>query len=299
MRAFVRFRLEDGDEIELSHGDMIGRLWSSALVIEDPRISEAHALVSLRGDELRLLALRGRFSLGEGALSELTLAAGQRVWLTRDRFLDVLAVERPTALLALEVPGLSPQILTGTTALYGGSRPRLSPRLEDDAAAVVWSSGDGWLVRVGDGPPRRLQPGDVVDVGGVPFTARAVDLASAAAQPTMVAGGVAAPLRIEANFDSVHIHRDGAESLVLSGISARILSELVALDGPVGWEVVGSLIWPEETDRVSLRRRWDVALARLRARLRDARIRNDLVRAIGTGTVELLRYPGDAVIDNT
>jgi hypothetical protein len=299
MRAFVRFGLEDGEEIELGHGDMIGRLWSATLVIEDPRISEAHALVSLRGDELRLLALRGRFSLGESALSEITLAPGQRIWLTRDRYLDVRAVERPRTVLALQLPGLAPQLLTGTTALHGGSRPRLSPRLDDDAAAVVWCTGETWLARVGDGPNIPLEPGMVFEVAGAPFRVVEVDLATAAPAPTQVAGTVSAPLRIEACFDSVHIHRDGADAVVLSGISARILSELVALDGPVGWEIVGGLIWPDEPDRVSLRRKWDVALARLRARLRDARIRNDLVRAIGTGTVEMLRYPGDEVIDRT
>ena len=63
MRAFVRFRLPEGNSVELGHGDLIGRLWSAALPIADARISEADAMVSLRGQELKLLALRGRFAL--------------------------------------------------------------------------------------------------------------------------------------------------------------------------------------------------------------------------------------------
>lgn len=40
-------RLSNGDERELGPGDVIGRGWTSALVLADPFISEAHALVSL------------------------------------------------------------------------------------------------------------------------------------------------------------------------------------------------------------------------------------------------------------
>ncbi len=63
MRAFVRFQLPDGTQRDLYPGDIIGRLWSAALHVDDARVSEAHALVSLRGRELQLLALRGRFAV--------------------------------------------------------------------------------------------------------------------------------------------------------------------------------------------------------------------------------------------
>ena len=38
-------------------------MWSAALHLDDPRVSEAHAMVSIRGSELKLLALRGRFQI--------------------------------------------------------------------------------------------------------------------------------------------------------------------------------------------------------------------------------------------
>jgi len=60
MRAFVRLRCTDGSIAELTHGDLIGRLGTAALHFDDARISEAHAMISLRGQELKLLALRGR-----------------------------------------------------------------------------------------------------------------------------------------------------------------------------------------------------------------------------------------------
>jgi hypothetical protein len=61
--------------------------------------------------------------------------------------------------------------------------------------------------------------------------------------------------------------------------------------------VVAAEIWPDETDRNALRRKWDVNLARLRAHLREQRIRPDLVRADGSGNFELFLYPDDQIED--
>ena len=58
MRPTVSLQLPDGSIHELGHGDLIGRLWTAALHLDDGRISEAHAMISLRGSELHLLALR-------------------------------------------------------------------------------------------------------------------------------------------------------------------------------------------------------------------------------------------------
>lgn len=44
--------------VDRAPGDLIGRLPGAALQIADPRVSEAHAMVSLRAGELVLLALR-------------------------------------------------------------------------------------------------------------------------------------------------------------------------------------------------------------------------------------------------
>jgi pSer/pThr/pTyr-binding forkhead associated (FHA) protein len=49
MLATVRLRLPDGSTTTLAPGDIIGRMASAALVLDDGRVSEAHAMVSLRG----------------------------------------------------------------------------------------------------------------------------------------------------------------------------------------------------------------------------------------------------------
>jgi len=48
-RALVWIRLPDGSLVALGHGDFIGRVWTAALVLDDPRVSEGHAMISLRG----------------------------------------------------------------------------------------------------------------------------------------------------------------------------------------------------------------------------------------------------------
>ena len=116
--------------------------------------------------------------------------------------------------------------------------------------------------------------------------------------PTRLDGALHPPLRIVARFDTVHIHVEGRPVVTFDGLHARILSELVAVGGPASWDVIAGEVWKEDADdRLQLRRRWDVSLARLRRKLREARVRPDLVRAGGTGQVELLLYEHDSVED--
>ena len=107
------------------------------------------------------------------------------------------------------------------------------------------------------------------------------------------------PLTIVASYDTVHLHREGQAALALDGISARIVSELVAFGGPASWEMIAREIWRHEEDRGQLRRKWDVNLARLRRKLRAVGIRTDLFRAGGTGQIELFLYKSDRVDDRT
>lgn len=95
--------------------------------------------------------------------------------------------------------------------------------------------------------------------------------------------GLLGEVHLIARYDTVHIHVEGRPAVSLDGIAARIVSELAELGGPVSWDVLAGEVWRGDDDRLSLRSRWDVALARLRRKLRDNRIRPDLIRASGTG----------------
>ena len=106
-------------------------------------------------------------------------------------------------------------------------------------------------------------------------------------------------MHIIAAFDTVHIHREGGPPLTLGGMQARLVSELVAIGGPVSWTALAEELWPDETDPHLRRGRLDTLLSRVRRRMRAAGLRSDLVRADGSGAIELLLYPADKVEDRT
>lgn len=296
MRARVRLRLDSGEVRELVSGDIIGRIWGAALRLDDPQISEAHALISMRGTALKLLALRGRFVVDDKQVSEAELAPGQRVRLAKDIGFDVLEVDVPGDVLALEGDGLARQILGGVCALRLAPRPEIVPGFASDADAVFWNDDGEWSMRLGaeDVP---LVPGDTFVIGERTFRAVAVPLYSG--PQTIAWDELEAPLSLIVRYDTVHIHRDGHTSVALDGISARILSELATIALPVAWQSVAAEIWTDEDDVISLRRKWDTSLTRLRKKLRDSRIRQDLVRADGNGNFEIFLRTKDRVDDQT
>mgnify|MGYP002632646829 CR=1 FL=1 len=298
MRAYVRLELPDGRSAELGPGDLIGRLWSAALPLADARISEAHAMVSLRGQELKLLALRGRFAVEGRSLSSLVLEAGQVISVAEGLELHVAEVFLPAAVLAIEGEGLPRVVVPGVSSLLTRPRPELVPRFVPGAPAHVWTDGDAWVLSI-EGVSRPLLPGSSFQVDGRRFSAVSLALETASHTATRLDGSVARPLRVVAHFDTAHIHLDGGGALALNGLAARIVSEVVAFDGPVPWEVLARELWPGEDDRNLLRRKLDVNLSRLRKKLREARIRPDLVRSDGFGHVELFLHDGDRVEDRT
>ncbi len=297
MRAHVRLLLPDGRRVELGHGDLVGRLWSAALVLQDGRVSEAHCMVSLRGQELLLLALRGRFTVDGRASTRAVLRAGQRIALAQGLELLVEEVELPTSVLAIEGDALPRQVLGGVCSLRTRPRPELVPRFVP-ADAHIWTDGEGWRLSLHD-QPRPLAPGDSWELDGHHFRAVAVTLASAGRTATRVDGSIQPPLRLVARYDTVHLHPQGGQALALSGLSARLLSELVSFGQPVAWQVLAGELWPDESDVHQLRRKLDVNLSRLRRKLRDSGIRHDLVRADGFGHFELFLHDGDRVEDQS
>jgi hypothetical protein len=293
--AHIRVRL-DGTDTVLKPGDFIGRLRTAALRIDDPRISEAHALVSLRGGEVKLLALRGALAVDRQRVNDVTLAPGLAIRLARDCILEVVEVTIPDEALAIRLDDAEPVLLTGSTmSLVLGAAVEVLPRFDPAADAQLWSDGVGWRMAHA-GASVLLEPDDRHALGTHTLEVVTVPLAKAGLEATAMRGRVHPPLRIVASYDSVQLHREGADPVVLAGIQARIVSELIAFGGPTSWEVVASEIW-KDVPRHTLRRRWDVNLGRLRTRLKDAQLRPDLLNSDGTGNIELILLPDDLVVD--
>jgi hypothetical protein len=299
MRASARLEGPEGQVAEVHPGDLLGRSARSALRLDDPRVSEAHALVSLRSGALKLLALRGALAVDRRRVTEVDLAAGLTVHLARGVALHVLEVTLPSTLLAARLGDAAPALLTGSVQSIGGDPPGLTPGFREDARAHVWCTGEAWMVREVGGSPRSVEGGLVIDVSGTPVRFVEVELARAGPASTVDAGRIHPALHLVARYQSVHIHRPGRPVVSLSGQPAVLVSELVAMDGPVDWLVLAKQIWRRHSRRDLLRKKLDATLLRLRKRLEAEDVRPDLVRADGTGRIELVLHDGDRVEDLT
>jgi len=297
MHPQVRIRLQDGRLVELGPGDIIGRTDRAALCLSEPHISEAHAMVSLRAGELKLLALRGRFSVDGKAASQATLRAGQRLVLASRTPLEVDAVHLPAEVLALVEGEQPPQVLASVCSLRVSADPPLVAGFSPNADAMLWTSGSRLFVRVGEEVARELAVGDALTVGGRTLRVVMTTLEAASHRPTQESSEIGAPLHLILGYDTVHIIA-GAHRLTLDGIGARIVCELAAVRAPIGWREVANEIWGRDacTEEL-LRERWDSSLARLRRKLRQARLRTDLVQSCGGGLAELVLGPGDTMED--
>ncbi len=295
LHAWVRVRLGTGETDTLCAGDLIGRTPAAALHLDDPHVSEAHAMLSLRGEKLWLLALRRRFEVDGRRMDAVALVEGQRIRLTAAVEMLVEAVFLPAAVVGLEGPGLPPQALPGTCALVFDPHPRLAPGAAAGAAAVFWMVGDRWRARVAEGGAVDLTLGQSLVIDGRVWTV--VPIALDAAGQSHTRGGAQGPLRLVCSFDTVRIHRPDGAVLILAGQIARVVSELGAVGQPLDWVELAQPHWPHITERALLRRRWDGLLGRLRSRLRAGGVRVDLVRSTRVGLVELVLHEGDRLED--
>ncbi|MEN0068344.1 MAG: hypothetical protein AAGA48_39860 [Myxococcota bacterium] len=295
----MQIRLPDGQSVRLSPGALIGRLSSAEVRFADPTVSEAHAMVSLRGRQLKLLSLRRWFEVEGKRCSELVLAAGQRIALAPE---VVLVVERVSvAPLVMALAGASPEPYELSAAVHslveGPHGLAIQAGFEPNASAHISSSTDGWVLRQRDGTTVDLRADMTFKVAETPL--EVVLVAVRGGLTTAPSPSTSRPMRIVAKFDTVHLHPEGRPSTVLTGIAARIISELVAMGGgPVEWGVVAGEIWIQDDDRL-LRQNWDRNMRHLRSRLRSVGIRDDLVRPDGKGNTELFLLPGDEVVDET
>ena len=297
--SFVQMKLPNGRSVRLSPGALIGRSSSAEVQFSDPGVSEAHAMVSLRGRQLKLLALRRWFEVEGRRCSELVLAPGQRIQLAPEVGLVVEAVAVAPRVLALAGAEPDPCELSASvhSVLEAGDGIRIESGFVPEALAHVSSTTDGWVLRQRDGETLDLRPGTTCLVAGHTLSVVLVEVNSGhTTTPTPTA---TRPLRIVARVDTVHLHPEGAAPVVLTGIAAQIVSELVLLGGgPVSWDVVAREIWIQDDERL-LRQNWDRNMRHLRSRLRSFGIRDDLVRPDGKGHTELFLLPGDEVVDET
>jgi hypothetical protein len=277
--------------VTLSDGALIGRSPRCELQLLDPRISEVHSTISLRGRDARLLALRGRYAIDGKLTDDVVLQGGMEVLLARDLSLRILAVRLPETVLAIHLPDGRELIPSGVTSLLATS-PWARRGWTSKAVAWVWSSEGVWFVDDVSGR-QRLTPGEPIEVDGRSLPTSTVVARSFADTEH---GELSAPLTIRCFHDAVQLESPGREMVVLSGNAARIVCELAACGCPLSWQELARSI-SGDAEAQTLRRRWDSQLYRLRATLRKANLNPDLVAADGNGLVYLVVRSVDTVID--
>ncbi len=286
---------DDGAQtVELQHGDLVGRLETAALTLDDGRVSEAHAMVSLRNGALKLLALRRRFSVDGDKLAECDLEPGLAVDITPEWRLEVVDVRLPDEVAILRWTGGEAPLLHDVASIVTDP-VRIEWRWLPEAAGRLWRLGDRWRVDTGGGP-RPLATGDHFEAAGTAFSMDTAPIASVTSPHTR---GVRHPLTWESHYDTVHVHRSGQRVLSVSGRGARLLAELLAMKTPVSWIALARQLWRGDVDEHLLRARMDALLYRLRRKLREAHLDPHLVRSDGFGNLELLLQPDDVVQDQS
>ena len=291
MGGYVQVQGPTGVVTNLLPGDVIGRHWASALQIEDRRVSEAHAMVSLRGSALHLLNLRGALRVDGKQVRDPELADGQSIELAPGVRLTVVQVHVPPEALWLVGKGVEVQLSRGL-CLRPGYPVIVEPGQHREAELILWTDGVSWFADIGSQTSRPVVPGDTFRVNGWTGTIEARALET----PALTQQRAQRALTVRSKYQTVHIWPPDGAPITVSGIIARMLHELIEIDGPVHWEVLADLVWPNEAARYQLRRRYDTVIARLRRLLRDGGVRADLVRPDGCGNIEIIKYPEDTFI---
>ena len=297
MTAGVRLLLPNGAVHVLPLGGFLGRSVHCALRIDDPAISEAHALLSWRGGELRLIALRRRLAVQGQPVEETRVFEGDEIELAPGFVIEVLEVVLPAHVLVLEGPGLPTQLLPDVAAIGLGPPPTLSARTMPDAAAILWQSPDapppGARIRLADGAEITPDPDGYFTLGTTRFRIRATPTGSVADAATGRPSEREA-LLVRIDGDVVHL-RVGSREVDFQGVQGRLLRLLAVAGVAYDWAPLASRVWTDRADWDLLRSRLDTTVSRIRRRLKTVGFAPSLLRTNGAGGFVLALEPRDVV----
>jgi hypothetical protein len=210
------------------------------------------------------------------------LHRGQRIALAADLEIRIDDIVLPERIPALRIGDGEPIPLEGRHLWVSEDNVHSRPV---PGAVEMWAIDEDWFA---GSPAQPLT--DAVEIDGCRLQIVYLARQDAESHPTR-ADGLYPPLHIVARYDTVQLQQENHPVLVLSGLPARLITELAEMGAPVSWRVVAAELWPGQPVGV-LRRRWDKTLASLRGKLREARVRPDLVRSTG-GQVSLVLVEGD------
>lgn len=294
--ASVTFRLPDDREVVCGPGDLIGRMPGATVTWPDPTLSEARALVSLRGGRLWLLGLRGALQTRDGTPRDVELEERLRIRLSAELVLEVVEVALPGEVWCLCVPEPLP-LLHERASLVFEPAPALIPGLRDDAVAVVWSAGEVTWLRARDSAPMQIQAGVSLVLAGRNVTVQRQPLRQTTRRRTPAPTWTFAPLRLTVEEGRVVVRGEGREA-ILDGKAGELVCEFVDMRDHAAqdWRDIAANVWPDkDPEAKELRTSFDKARGRVETLLWAAGLRPDLIRSDNAGRWRLHLREGDAV----
>lgn len=235
-------------------GQVVGRGMFAAVPVPHARVSEAHAVLSLRSS-LLLLGARGDLSVDGQVVRRVELRAGQVIALLPDLAarLEVLRVDQAPEFLGLSVDGGAPvaipPIEEGYALLDG------KPVAAKTRPARFWSAGEDWYVLPDGEDPSALEVGAEWQVEG--HTVQLCNLLP----PKLVSTETLAPnmpvySTLKAVKDAVGYRvdaygTDGQVFDLLGGQPGNILGQLLTSVGPRPWTEIAAPMWEAQADKNS------------------------------------------------
>ncbi|MEM9459676.1 MAG: FHA domain-containing protein [Myxococcota bacterium] len=283
----VEFLVPDRQPCWLTPGAIIGRLASADLQLTDPRVSEAHALLSLRGGQFVLLALRRGLRVDGDDKASIRLMPGMSIEFAPGLAIGVADVELPREVLCLRGLPQGPLVLSasvysilteGLTEGAGGSVV-VEPAFVGHAAAHLWSAGERWFWQDAGAPPQEIEAGERRDVGGHRLEISSSPVGELFVNETQRADEGRVRLVLYKNY--VVLERDGKRVRV-GGRLADLIRLMHQYDRAVTWEEVARRLWSSREHRL-LRQNWDRATYRLRKMLREAGLPPQILHGDGYG----------------
>lgn len=287
----VLLRLPDGRLVYVPPGSVIGRLVTSAVPINDPRISEAHVLVTHRGDSMWMISLQPQpiKVLGERSHRSVKLETGQRLSLTEGYVMEVIAVVTPDRLPQAQYRTVGESAWQTLGNLDGHEHYSVMP-------GPLWAAGpqsgalfrlacgvDSWVLFSPAGEAIPIEDLDVWSAGEWEFRFLWCPVGQAGIAKTMAKGHPFLDYSIEIGENFVRFIPLGGslprEQLTFVGQHRLLLLALLREPGPRRWQVLGAEVWDDwaELDRTARERRWNPAVHRLRKRLMEHGLDPDII----------------------
>lgn len=287
----VVLRLPDGRQVYVPPGSVIGRLVTSAVPINDPRISEAHVLVTHRGDSMWMISLQPQpiKVLGERSHRSVKLETGQRLSLAEGYVMEVMAVVTPDHLPQAQYRKAGESVWHLLGNLDGHEHYSVMP-------GPLWAAGpqagalfrlacgvDSWVLFSPEGDTIPIEDLDIWSAGEWEFRFLWRPVEQAGIAKTMAKGHLVLDYSIESDENVVRIiPLEGSlqqEPLTFVGQHRLLLLALLREPTPRRWQVLGAEVWDDwgKLDRTARERRWNPAIHRLRKRLAEHALDPDLI----------------------